>query len=97
MNHDLILDSHALGKGEVRRVRTPEGKRVECLSGVLWLTQDGDRRDIVLEAGEAFVFDRDDGDALVSALAESRYLLLQACPSGLTARGPSARLAMARP
>lgn len=97
MNHDLILDSHRLGKGEVRRVRLPLGRRVECLAGVLWITQDGDRRDVVLEAGDAFVFDRHDADALVSGLAESRYLLLEACPAGVTAAGLSARRAEARP
>jgi hypothetical protein len=35
-------------------------------------------RDFVLEAGEAFDFDRR-GDALLSAFADSRYLLLDAC------------------
>ena len=44
----------------------------------IWITQDGDLRDIVLEAGEAFDFDRG-GDALLSAFADSRYLLLDAC------------------
>lgn len=97
MNHDLILDAHRLGKGEVRRVRRPLGRRVECLSGVLWVTQDGDRRDVVLEAGVAFVFDRDNADALVSGLAEARYLLLEACPAGVTAAGLSAHRAAAVP
>ncbi|HEV7576097.1 MAG TPA: DUF2917 domain-containing protein [Caldimonas sp.] len=78
MNQDLINGSRILGKGHVRHVRGDSGRRVECLSGSIWLTQDGDHRDIVLEAGEAFDFDRR-GDALLSAFADSRYLLLDGC------------------
>ncbi len=75
MNHDLINGARSLDKGSIRHVHARAGRRVECLSGSLWITQDGDRRDIVLTAGEAFDFDRR-GDALLSAFADSRYLLL---------------------
>ena len=78
MNNDLISGARALGKNRIRHVRASVGRRVECLSGSLWITQDGDRRDIVLSAGEAFDFDRS-GVALLSAFADSRYLLLDAC------------------
>jgi len=81
MNNDLILGTRALTKGRIRRVHAALGKRVECLSGSLWVTQDGDRRDVLLAGGEAFEFDRP-GDALVSALADSRYLMLQVCAQG---------------
>jgi hypothetical protein len=79
MNNDLILSARPLVKGRIRRVRDAKGRRVECLSGSLWLTQDGDDRDVVLAPGESFGFDRP-GAALVSAFADSRYLMLQACP-----------------
>ncbi len=46
--------------------------RVECLAGRLWLTIDHDRRDIVLDAGEAFAPDRP-GALLVSALVPSAF------------------------
>jgi DUF2917 family protein len=78
MNNDLILGVRPLEKGRIRRVPAALGRRVECLSGSLWITQDGDQRDVVLSTGEAFEFDRP-GNALVSALADSRYLMLQAC------------------
>jgi Protein of unknown function (DUF2917) len=78
MDNDLLLGARPLDKGRVRRVPAAFGRRVECLSGSLWITQDGDARDVVLGAGEGFEFDRT-GDALVSALADSRYLMLQAC------------------
>ena len=47
------------------------GDRVECLDGSVWITQDGDPRDVVLEAGEGFTLDRP-GTALVYALADAR-------------------------
>ncbi len=78
MYNDLELGSCALGRGKIRRIRHALGRRVACLSGSLWITQDDDLRDILLSPGEAFDFDRR-GDALVSALDESRYLLLDAC------------------
>ncbi len=78
MNNDLLIGALSIAKGRVRRVPSPLGRRIECLSGVIWVTQDGDRRDIVLEAGEAFEFDRTRG-VLVSALKDSRYLLLEVC------------------
>ncbi|MGZ5206163.1 MAG: DUF2917 domain-containing protein [Caldimonas sp.] len=76
MINDLVLGSLPLDKGRIRHVRRGLGRRVECLSGVLWITQDGDLRDIVLEPGEAFAFDQP-GDAWISALADSRFLLLE--------------------
>ena len=77
MNNDLINGTRLLGKGHVRHVHGDRGRRVELVSGSLWITQDGDLRDVVLGPGEAFDFDRR-GDALLSAFADSRYLLLDA-------------------
>ncbi len=78
MRNDLMLDSRALDKGRIRRVHHALGQRVECVSGTLWITQDGGLRDIVLTAGDSFSFDRR-GDALISALDDSRFLLLETC------------------
>jgi hypothetical protein len=77
MNHDLINGARLLAKDHIRHVRADKGRRVELLSGSLWITQDGDLRDIVLGPGEGFDFDRR-GDALLSAFADSRYLVLDA-------------------
>jgi Protein of unknown function (DUF2917) len=49
------------------RVRNGYGRRIAVLEGNVWVTQDGDPRDIVLGAGEDFLFDRTEA-ALVSAL-----------------------------
>ena len=75
MNNDFLAGASSITKGHIRRVGQPLGRRVECLSGVIWVTQDGDLRDIILEPGEGFDFDHSEG-VLISALADSRYLLL---------------------
>ena len=78
MNQDLIQGARVLDKGKVRHLRAERGRRLEVVSGSIWITQDGDLRDIVLGAGEAFDFDRR-GDALLSAFDDSRYLVLDSC------------------
>ena len=50
----------------VARMHAMQGWCVTAANGALWITQDGDPRDIVLQAGESFAFDRP--KALVSAL-----------------------------
>ena len=78
MDNDLLLASRSLAKGHIRHLPAQVGRSVECLSGSLWITQDGDRRDIVLGPGEAFAFDRRT-DALLSAFDDSRYVVLEGC------------------
>jgi hypothetical protein len=77
MNQDLLRGARTLAKGRLRRVHGERGRRIEVVSGAVWVTQDGDRRDVVLQGGDAFDFDRS-GAALLSAFADSRYLLLDA-------------------
>ena len=77
MTNDLLLASRALAKGRIRHLPAYVGRSVECLSGSLWITQDGDRRDIVLGPGEAFAFDRS-ADAMLSAFDDSRYVVIDA-------------------
>ena len=40
-------------------LRDARGHTVTCLSGSVWLTMEGDRRDVMLEPGSSFVVDRD--------------------------------------
>ncbi|HEV7929726.1 MAG TPA: DUF2917 domain-containing protein [Nitrosospira sp.] len=47
-----------LREGHYVRMQGAVGWTVRTLSGTLWITQDWDSRDIVLNPGEAFVLDR---------------------------------------
>lgn len=47
-------------------------------SGTVWLTQDGDMRDIILHAGESFRVDRD-GTVLLQALDDAAVRFGQKC------------------
>ncbi len=60
----------ALSAGETTPLRDARGVRIECLRGSLWITQHGDRRDIMLSRGSSFTLDRD-GVALVHAFEPS--------------------------
>ena len=73
--NDLTLASTFLRKDEARHLRHALGQRVEALGGRLWITMDGDLRDVVLDAGEGFTLDRD-SDVLLSALSDARFVVL---------------------
>ncbi len=75
MDTDLFRAANDLAKGNLYRIHDGQGRRVVCLSGCLWLTQDNDQRDTVLEAGDGFTIDRG-GDTFLSALADSRFVVL---------------------
>jgi hypothetical protein len=55
-----------LRAGEVLRIPRGKGLAVRSVGGTLWITQDGDTADIVLESDQSVVLDRP-GLALVSA------------------------------
>ena len=46
------------------------GSSIHCRHGRVWITQNGDPRDIVLVAGERFTLDRD-SPAIVTAIRDS--------------------------
>ena len=47
---------------------------VTCHAGSLWITQDGDSRDIVLEAGQCFTTEENTG-TVVAALTPARLVI----------------------
>jgi uncharacterized protein YjiS (DUF1127 family) len=65
-----------LARGEPLRVQNPRGRHLSVVDGSVWITQQGDARDPVLEAGETFRFDRD-GLALVTPLGGPAQVVLE--------------------
>jgi hypothetical protein len=64
-----------LDKRAIHRATARIAHRIECLSGALWITHDGDRRDITLSAGERHVVDRD-APLLVFALEAAVFRIV---------------------
>lgn len=71
-----ITGSITLRSPRPLRLDDGDGRRIAVLAGNVWITQEGDSRDIVLRAGEEFVLERP-ADALVSALGGSARIILQ--------------------
>lgn len=70
---------------ELLRLHKASGWTLRVLAGTAWVTQDHDVRDIVLQAGESFVLDRD-GDVLVSPLKEARICIQRDAVAGKAIR-----------
>ena len=68
---------NVLHHGEWTALHDHAGRRVVCLSGSVWITQDRDRRDVVLSPGQGFTLDRP-GMAVVSALADASFAVYDA-------------------
>lgn len=67
MESGMELRCIRLATGRSLRVRDAAGRTVTCCAGTVWITQEGDARDIVLQAGQSFTLDRP-GLTLISAL-----------------------------
>jgi hypothetical protein len=61
---------------QVIRLHDPEGARAECLSGTLWITQNGDHRDHLLQSDGVLTLDRP-GLALIRAQEPSELALFE--------------------
>lgn len=66
-----------LSRDALLPIRAEPGQRLVCVRGRVWITQDGDPRDIVLSAGDHFVLDRP-GTTLVNALEGDAVIVRQA-------------------
>ena len=69
----------SLGTGVALRLPDSAGRGVALLRGKVWITQQGDPRDIFIDGDESFIFDRP-GLALVQAMVGSTLLLFEAEP-----------------
>src|SRR4051812_32803014 len=65
---------HELGRWGSLALRDAAGRTVTCVSGKLWLTMEGDTRDVVLEPGESFEVDRH-GLTLLAAQTRTSVLV----------------------
>lgn len=70
------LQSHRFEKGEILALAQPIGSEIACLKGSVWITHDGDPKDVVLEAGERHVVDRGT-PMLVQGLADATVSVLR--------------------
>ncbi len=61
-----------LTKGQTFGMACAFGSSIECLAGKLWITHDGDPKDIELEPGRCYVVDRR-SKMLVHALSDSVF------------------------
>jgi hypothetical protein len=71
MERKLEVIETTIPRGRTLRIRDGKGFDLQVAAGCLWVTQQGDTTDHVLEAGESFRVTRD-GDTLVHAFREVR-------------------------
>ena len=78
MNANISLSARAgairLQRDQHLRLQDASGWSVKAVNGTVWITQEGDSRDIVLKDGQSFQFDRN-GKALLSALHDADLCL----------------------
>ena len=74
MDTSLSAALTRLAQGELLPIRDGQGQGIAVFHGRVWITQDADRRDIILGPGESFAFDRP-GLAIVQALAATSVLM----------------------
>jgi Protein of unknown function (DUF2917) len=78
MSHSELLVH--LNHRELLDINNGQGLAVACIAGTVWITQSHDARDIVINAGETFVLDKQ-GLALVAApLGQATIAVQQAQP-----------------
>jgi len=65
-----------IARGAPLRLRNASGRHLSVVGGTVWITQQADPRDPVLDAGESFRFDRD-GLALVTPLGGPAQVMLE--------------------
>lgn len=87
VSQDRAATTRTLGKGRTFSVPCAFGSSIECLAGALWITHDGNPKDIVLEAGQRYIVDHR-STMLVHALTDSVFRERGACRPAL--HGPTA-------
>jgi Protein of unknown function (DUF2917) len=78
MKFDLDQSTIQLTEGNLISLPDAKGSTIAVLWGSVWLTQDGDRRDHEVNAGESFDVNGD-GMVVISAFENSALAVLQPC------------------
>ena len=65
-----------IARNEIVEVQQPLGITIECLAGSIWVTLDGDSRDVVLGTGQIFIVDRPQR-TLIQALEAAHIRLIE--------------------
>jgi len=81
MKIDLGPSSFNLPRDGVVLLREAAGARVVCLTGAVWLTQEGCEEDVILHAGERLRV-ANDGLTLITALRGSELCVMQPRTAG---------------
>ena len=58
MKMSKLHTNHRIPASEALALRNGRGSTIRCISGTIWLTMEGDTRDVVLTAGHSFVVNR---------------------------------------
>ena len=74
MDLSQIAGSIPLRSSQPLRIENGFGRRIAVLEGHVWVTQDGDPRDVVLSAGDDFLFDRHVPALVTSLNGDARIL-----------------------
>jgi len=85
MNIEFNQDELCMTPRQLLRVRDGIGHAIACHRGSVWVTQDGDPRDVILRAGESFTLDRE-GPALVQAFQAGTISIARTAPPSRAAR-----------
>jgi hypothetical protein len=81
MRIDFGASSFSLPRDGVVLLEDAEGACVDCLSGALWLTQEGREDDVILHPGESMRV-ANDGLTLVTALRAGELRIVQPHTAG---------------
>ena len=79
MQIEIISSIVALKRDGLLAVRDGAGTRIECRSGSVWITQEGDVKDVIIVDGESFTI-RNPGLTLVTGLEASSIAVIEPEP-----------------
>jgi hypothetical protein len=68
-----------LGREGLLGIDDGRGLQLRIAAGTIWITQQGDMRDVILREGQSFVIDRP-GRTVVQALDKAELLLVPVAP-----------------